>query len=333
VIALVGGGAAALAYHLPALARHRGVMARLVLVERDASRGAEVAARYGVRTVPTLEEVAGEVDAAIIATPHESHFPLALACLREGVHVLCEKPLATSAEEAGMLVEEAAARGLVLAVNNTRRLIPSYRKIHSLIATGAIGRVERLEINWGEVFSWPTFTGGYFKGSGSPGVLLDLGAHALDLACWWLPGAPAVRSCLDDACGGAAAVCSVDLEVGGAEVRINLSWLSELENRVRVEGEQGKIECGLYEFDSLTVSRPRRRSRVIYTSRAPRQYERFAEPLVDNFVRAVAGEEAPLIPAAEVIPSLAAMDACRAVRRRFDLPWERVPEGAGCAPC
>jgi len=59
------------------------------------------------------------IDAVVIATPVASHFPLAMAALRAGKHVLVEKPLTGSADEARALVEESERRGLVLMVDHT----------------------------------------------------------------------------------------------------------------------------------------------------------------------------------------------------------------------
>ena len=60
-----------------------------------------------------------QIDAVVIATPVSSHFELAMAALKAGKHVLVEKPLAARSDQARKLVDEAAARNLVLLVDHT----------------------------------------------------------------------------------------------------------------------------------------------------------------------------------------------------------------------
>src|SRR5438046_1314561 len=93
-IAVVGAGAVSEIYHLPALKRsRRAVLA--AIVDADPARAAAVARRFGVATaLRDPYELPGKVDAAIVATPNALHADIACMLLGEGIHVLCEKPLA-----------------------------------------------------------------------------------------------------------------------------------------------------------------------------------------------------------------------------------------------
>src|SRR6476661_1654065 len=82
-----------------------------------------------------------QIDAVIIATPISSHFELAMQALRAGKHVLVEKPLAARSDHARQLVEEAAARKLVLLVDHTFVYTDAVRKIRELIASGELGDI------------------------------------------------------------------------------------------------------------------------------------------------------------------------------------------------
>ena len=68
-----------------------------------------------------------QIDAVVIATPVSSHYDLALAALQAGKHVLVEKPLAAKSDQAKRLIDEAAARGLVLLVDHTFVYTPAVR--------------------------------------------------------------------------------------------------------------------------------------------------------------------------------------------------------------
>src|SRR5258705_3283441 len=81
------------------------------------------------------------VDAVIIATPVSSHFELAMAALKAGKHVLVEKPLATTSDQARILIDEAARQKLVLMVDHTFVYTDAVRKMRELIASGALGEI------------------------------------------------------------------------------------------------------------------------------------------------------------------------------------------------
>ena len=81
------------------------------------------------------------VDAVAIATPVRTHFPLAQAALRAGKHVLIEKPITETADQARRLVDEAARRGLVLLVDHTFCYTPAVQKLRDLVAGGDLGKI------------------------------------------------------------------------------------------------------------------------------------------------------------------------------------------------
>jgi predicted dehydrogenase len=81
------------------------------------------------------------VDAVVIATPVSTHFELAMGALRAGKHVLVEKPLAASAEEARRLIDEAARRRLILLVDHTFVYTGAVRKVRELVRDGGLGDI------------------------------------------------------------------------------------------------------------------------------------------------------------------------------------------------
>ncbi len=81
------------------------------------------------------------LDAVVIATPPPTHFALAKVCLENGLHVLVEKPLSLSSEEAEQLIKLAAARNLKLMVGHTFEFNPAVHKLKEIIDSGELGRV------------------------------------------------------------------------------------------------------------------------------------------------------------------------------------------------
>jgi predicted dehydrogenase len=159
----------------------------VAVADQRPERLALVTSRYPtVRVMQDASELIRdtEVDAVIIATPVSSHFPLALQALQAGKHVLVEKPMASSVEEAARLVDEAATRGLVLAVDHTFIYSGPVRKMHQLISEGQLGRIhyyDSVRINLG-LFQHDV------------NVLWDLAVHDLTIMDYVLPSQPVAVS-------------------------------------------------------------------------------------------------------------------------------------------
>ena len=330
-VALIGCGAIARALHMPALARRPEVAERLVLVDLDLDRARSLGSEFGVDSVARdYRDVAEDIDAAIITVPHHLHHPIALDLVERGVDVLCEKPLTETVEQAEELISAAEQTGAVIAANYTKRLYPSYRKIKELIRAGAIGVPATLEYYWGEVFDWPASSGFYFGKLGSgKGVLLDKGAHIIDLVTWWLPGDASVVSCFDDSRGGSEAVSEVQLRVGECAATVRLSWLSRYENSFIIRGDGGTIEGGLFDWKTLRLTPLGKAPRTIKTRTDVSSPADFGPALIDDFLAASESGGRPLIPGDEVMDSIRLIEECYEVREPFHAPWYDAMAVAG----
>ncbi len=136
----------------------------------------------------------GQIDAVLIATPHFSHVPLAVAAFQAGLHVLVEKPVAVhKAAAAQLLAAAAAAPHLVFAAMFNQRTDPRYGRLRALLQSGELGAVRRIAwtvTDWFRPYAYYA-SGGWrasWAGKGR-GVLLNQCPHNLDL-WWWLFGAP-----------------------------------------------------------------------------------------------------------------------------------------------
>ena len=125
------------------------------------------------------------LDAVVIATSNDSHESLTLTALERGLHVLCEKPIATSVDAAERMATRAAEVGAITLVPYTYRYMPTNQYVKRLIDEGFIGRPFHLNMRYftgfarsGE-YSWRFDT--ELAGSG---VLGDLGSHWLHIARW-----------------------------------------------------------------------------------------------------------------------------------------------------
>jgi predicted dehydrogenase len=163
--------------------------AHLVSVcDLSTERLATVHRRYpAIKTTNDFAEVLCDprVDAIAIATPVSSHFRLAMQALMAGKHVFVEKPMAATAEEASRMVDEAARRRLVLAVDHTFVHTGAVRKMHELVESG-IGDMyyyDSVRVNLG-----------LFQHDVS--VIWDLAVHDLSILDYVLPEKPVAVSAI-----------------------------------------------------------------------------------------------------------------------------------------
>ncbi|NND00372.1 MAG: Gfo/Idh/MocA family oxidoreductase [Gammaproteobacteria bacterium] len=245
-IAYIGCGAVVERSHLPALALSEGFEATL-LVDTDRSRLQELQSRYpSVSTTDDYRSSLDKFDIAVVATPAVSHFKIGMELLKAGKHVLMEKPLAVNAGQANSLCELANRKNLLLAVSLVRRYLPHFKLFRSLLQSSIVGELERFEIEEGGIFNWPVQSIGFFDSKRfGGGVLMDHGAHLLDICLWWFGDYTALEYS-DDNQGGVEADCRLDLKMqSGLHGSIIMSRLRNLNNNIRVVGKQGSLSMNL----------------------------------------------------------------------------------------
>jgi predicted dehydrogenase len=142
-LGVIGAGRIAQVAHLPAATKAAGVTL-VALSDPSEQLAAKVAARFGIDAYSdTADLLALDLDAVVIAAPDRYHLPLGLQALDAGRHVLMEKPLATSADEAQRLVDVAQARGLRLQTGCMKRHDPGLEFAKANVAR--IGRILSLQ--------------------------------------------------------------------------------------------------------------------------------------------------------------------------------------------
>ena len=114
--------------------------------DHNDARADEVAREFGLRTLPGLEAVAGEAQAAVVATPTSSHAEVAGFLLERGVDVMVEKPITSSLREADDLVALARRRGRILAVGHVERYNPAVEIALSMVSAPLFIEAHRLGV-------------------------------------------------------------------------------------------------------------------------------------------------------------------------------------------
>jgi predicted dehydrogenase len=180
-------------------------------------------------------------DLVVVATPHDTHVPIARRALDAGADVVVDKPIAPRADEAAALVEHAARLGRRLTVFQNRRWDGDFRTIRGLVERGELGGVLQFESAFGW---WSPGLGGSWKdrlpGAEGGGILFDLGPHLLDQAVELFGPIRSVHAELDVRRPGAVSDDDSFLAVThGSGVRSRL-WMSvvtpEQRPRFRVTG-------------------------------------------------------------------------------------------------
>ena len=156
------------------------------LCARNPQHTAAIAAQYNIARHYThwrdLLDSDG-IDAVIIATPNDTHFPIAMHALKNDIHVLCEKPLALNYAQADAIATEAERRALYGMTAFTHWFFPHYRYVARLVQQGYVGRP--LHFNW-RYYSGMGLSGDpvwrFDRRQAGEGALADIGAHAFAVA-------------------------------------------------------------------------------------------------------------------------------------------------------
>jgi predicted dehydrogenase/nucleoside-diphosphate-sugar epimerase len=322
-IALIGCGAAARRYYVPALKQVRNLLSDIYCVDRSILSAQDVASSLSTsRAIDDYHEIIDRIDGAIIVLPNFLHYPVTLDFLKAGVCVLSEKPLVESVREVDDLTGLARSNGVALCVNNTMRLFPSFRKIKEIIEDGQLGKLKSIRFSIGNIFSWPSFTGFYVDPKvSSKGVLADLGSHILDIICWWLGEKPDLLAFSDDSFGGPESVASLHAKRKECTVDVLLNRLNDLESRFQIIGDRGTVEGELFEWNALRISRNGGPPTARVLDGKAKTYPEFVIPIVDNFLKVISGEEKPIVDGTDVRDSIALMEECYVARARIPDPY------------
>jgi predicted dehydrogenase len=174
--------------YLPALIDHPlGHVA--AICGRDPDNARQIAGRWNIPHVYTdyrrmIES--GRLQALIVASRNDSHYPIAMRALQAGLHVLCEKPLALTYQEAAEMAALADAQGIVHMVPFTYRYMPTARYIKELLEDGYIGQPYHLNMRYYTGYGRTSdYSWRFDVAKAGSGAIGDIGSHFLYLAQWY----------------------------------------------------------------------------------------------------------------------------------------------------
>jgi predicted dehydrogenase len=206
--------------------------ATLVAVADPDRKQAEFVARtLGCGAVASVEELLGlNVDAVTIAAPTHLHHDIALTCIARGVHVLVEKPIASTVEEGREIITAASRAGVTLMVGHVERFNPAVEAIKE-----AIRKEDILSIAITRVGPFP-------PRMSNVGVVIDLAVHDIDLIRWFTDSEIVeVQPQLSNAVAEREDIALLQFRTAsGVLAHINTNWLTPFKARTVIVATRGK---------------------------------------------------------------------------------------------
>ena len=161
---------------------------------RTHSKAVAFAEKYGIEKVyDDFEEMFTDpdVDVIYITTPHNTHLPFMEKALRGGKHVLAEKSITLNSAELERVRALAKEKKLILAEAMTIYHMPLYRKLREILASGRLGKVNLITMNFGS-FKEYDMQNRFFNRNLAGGAMLDIGVYALSFVRWFMESKPDV---------------------------------------------------------------------------------------------------------------------------------------------
>jgi len=293
-------------FHAEKLAAAPGVELAAV-VDADPARAKNIAAKHGCRALTDPGALAGEVDLVSIAVPTEHHHAAALPFLEAGVHVLVEKPIATTLAEADALIAAARKSRALLAVGHLQRFNPAFRALAAAFAKPLFIDCERLS--------------GFKQRGIDVDVVLDLMIHDLDLALS-LAGSEVAQV---SACGFQVLTDSIDIAnvriefADGCVANLSASRVSQQPVRKLRVFQHDRYASADLQAGKLRIARRDAKQGGIVEDASAYDDRDELRAEIANFVDAVRGGRPPLVAGEDGRRALAlALEVGRLVRVRLE---------------
>jgi predicted dehydrogenase len=189
-VAIVGCGGIANGKHMPSLSKLENVEL-VAFCDIEVKKAEKAANEYGVKGADVYADYKellkdSSIEVVHVLTPNDSHAEISVAALDAGKHVMCEKPMAKTSEEARLMLEVARRSGKKLTIGYNNRFRPDSQHLHQVCKSGDLGEVyfaKAHAIRRRAVPTWGVFLDEEKQGGGP---LIDIGTHALDLTLWMM---------------------------------------------------------------------------------------------------------------------------------------------------
>jgi len=323
---MIGAGAIAQAY---AEAFRNWDVARLVAVADIRPEAAKALAEgIGCQSYSSYSAMAKKekLDAVVVCTPPVTHPKICLDFLERKVHVLCEKPLSIDVKNAKLMVETARSAQVKLTMASKFRYVEDVIRAKSIVASGILGEIVLFENAFTSRVDMSLRWNAESKISGG-GVLIDNGTHSVDLMRYFIGPLAEVQVVEGKRVQGLAVEDTVRIfvrSISGVMGTIDLSWSinKELDSYINIYGSHGTVFVGWKESKYRQSSS---RDWVVFGN----GYDKVQafRSQINNFSKAIRGEENLLITAEDALASVEVIEAAYAALRQNQ--WTTVSQKAG----
>lgn len=185
-VGIAGLGRSGWNIHADAIATMQSMFRVVAVVDSSPERLREAVDRFGCRAYERFDEFVKDesIDLIVVATPSHMHVDHVISSVQAGKHVICEKPMAGTVEDADRVIQAVEAHDRQVAVFHNRRFEPHFQKVTEIIKSGKLGRIVQARMaqhQFTRRWDWQTLR--EFNG----GLINNIGSHLLDLLLQLFP--------------------------------------------------------------------------------------------------------------------------------------------------
>ncbi|WP_166242294.1 Gfo/Idh/MocA family protein [Paenibacillus turpanensis] len=316
-VAVIGCGSIAKHRHIPEYAAREDVQL-VAFVDPVKERAEQFAQQYGGRAYASYEEMlaAEKVDAVSVCTPNQTHAPASIAAAKAGAHVLVEKPMAASVEEAQAMIEAAEENKVKLMVGHNQRFMPPHVKAKEILKSGRLGKVLSFRTSFGhpgpEAWSVDGRESWFFRRSEAiMGAMGDLGVHKADLIRWLLDDeVTEIASFIETLDKGETdvddnSVCLLRMKSGAIGTLVaSWTYYRGEDNSTIVWCQNGVLKIGTHPEDQVIVELRDGSVERMKVGEIATNTKQTTSGVIDEFVKSIRNGTPPSVPGEEGLKSL-----------------------------
>lgn len=328
-IGIAGCGAIVLDRHAPEYNANPNVIIR-GFYDYDQNRAKKLSEKYGGKVYQSFDELVGDetVQAVSICTPNKFHGEHTIMALKKGKHVLCEKPMAETLDEANNMLKAEKESGKILMLGHNQRLIKAHKKAKEMLEQGSIGNILYIQSNFCHAGpeQWSVEKGAtwfFDKNKAQFGVLGDLGSHKIDLVRYLLQDEiTAIFASMDTRDKRTLDNKLIELDDNtvclfqtrsGIPGLIRVSWINYgvEDNSTIIYGSEKVMKIFAVKDEDIVIESKNGQKTTYRFDGVSTNEKQLKSGIIDAFVEAIVKDDIPLVTGVDGRNTLACMEAAQ----------------------
>lgn len=316
-VAVIGCGSIAKYRHIPEYADNANVEL-IAFVDPIIERAEKYAKELGGKAFTDYKEMLAEIkpDAVSVCTPNNLHAEMSIEAAKAGAHVLVEKPMAVTDEEAVAMIEAAKENNVKLMVGHNQRFVPAHEKAKEVLKSGVLGKVLTFRTSFGhpgpDAWSIDGADSWFFrKEEAIMGAMGDLGVHKSDLIRWMLDDevsdVAAFVGTLDkkDTESDDNASCILRMKSGAIGTLVaSWTYYKGEDNSTVLWCENGVMRIGTHDVDQVIVELRDGTVDKYQPGEISTNEKQFSSFVIDKFIESIVNDTEPAVTGEEGRASL-----------------------------